>query len=241
VPSGFLLERPLFGYRFSCDVSRNGPQRLLYLEGECCIIESRLLRGLLKPHFHVIDIGANVGYTTLPMASAIGDGGSIVAIEPSPENLPELRKNIEINSLSNRVEIIASAVGDAPGDVGLKGGINSGVVAYGEAPHRVHIDRLDNLVNKPIDFIKMEVEGYEVKAINGAVTILSAQRPVLFSEVHPLLIRSIGDSVERMIRTLQEIYSMIRYYEPGNANNIAEKNNDDVWWVRARHRTIRYI
>jgi hypothetical protein len=87
----------------------------------------------------------------------------------------------------------------------------------------VHIDRLENLVNKPIDFIKMEVEGYEVKAINGAVTILSAQRPVLFSELRPLLIRSIVDSVERMIQILPEIYPMIRYYEPDNANNIAKK------------------
>jgi len=224
VTPGLLLERPLFGKRFACDVSRNGPQQLLYLEGERFISEAQLIRGLIKPHFRAIDIGANIGYMTLLMSSIINRPGSIVAIEPSPENLLELRRNVEINHLSNSIEIIEAAVGDVAGDIDLRGGINSGVAADGEAaPYRVRIDRLENLIEEPVDFIKMDIEGYEVRAINGAMRILVEQRPTLFLEVHPSLIRANGDSVEHLLQILRRIYSSTRYYESNRVGGITRK------------------
>ena len=127
VKRGTLLERRLFGHRFVCDVSRAGPQKLLYLIGERYVSEANLVRSLLAPGMKVVDVGANVGYYTLMFAQVVGPAGRIIAIEPSPENLPELKLNIERNKLRN-VEIVSKAVGNSQKEVGLRSGINSGVV-----------------------------------------------------------------------------------------------------------------
>jgi hypothetical protein len=107
-----LLWRKLFGYNFFCDVSRNGPQSLLFLEGERHLPEARLVQSLLKPEFRIVDVGANIGYYVLLFARAIGPNESIIALEPSPENLPELYINISRNGLGKIVEVIDHAVGN---------------------------------------------------------------------------------------------------------------------------------
>lgn len=143
---GTILSRPLFGYKFFCDVSRDGPQRLLFLEGERHIAEAQLILGLLERGFQVVDDCANIGDYVLLLSKGIGAEGNVVAIEPSPENLPELLSNVERNSLKNNVKIIATAVGASTGVVGLKRGINSGVVSDSNAAYSVRLDTLDNLV-----------------------------------------------------------------------------------------------
>ena len=74
---GTLLERNLFGHRFVCDVSRVGPQKLLYLIGERYVPEAKLIRSLLVPGMRVIDVGANIGYYALMFAQAVGPAGHI--------------------------------------------------------------------------------------------------------------------------------------------------------------------
>ena len=96
-----LLERRLFGHRFVCDVSRAGPQKLLYLIGERYVSEARLVKSLLTPGMKVADVGANVGYYTLMFAQVLGPAARIIAIEPSPENLLELKFNVRRNKLCN--------------------------------------------------------------------------------------------------------------------------------------------
>jgi hypothetical protein len=91
IEPGTLLERGLFGHRFVCDVSRTGPQKLLYLIAERYVPEASLVRSFLAPGMNVVDVGANIGYYTLMFAQVVGPEGRIITIEPSPENLPELR------------------------------------------------------------------------------------------------------------------------------------------------------
>jgi hypothetical protein len=153
VERGTLLERGLFGHRFVCDVSRAGPQKLLYLIGERYVSEASLVKSLLTPGMNVVDVGANVGYYMLMLAQVVGPAGRIIAIEPSPENLPELKLNIERNKLRN-VEIIPKAVGNARRGVGLRSGINSGVVRDDTRSYSVEQDLIDNIITEPIDFMK---------------------------------------------------------------------------------------
>jgi FkbM family methyltransferase len=213
VEAGTVLSRPLFGHKLFCDVSREGPQRLLFLEGERYIPEARLLLGLLKQGFRVVDVGANIGYYVLLFSKGIGTEGNIIAIEPSPENLPELRLNLERNSLRNNVSIIATAVGSATGVVGLKEGINSGVTSGGSAAYSVQIDTLDNLIKDRVDFIKIDVEGFESFVLKGAKDIISKWRPGLFVELHPVEIRQHGISIIDVVKQLQRLYRKIELYE----------------------------
>lgn len=210
---GTLVERRLFGFSFLCDVSRGGPPRLLYLEGERYVSEAEIVLGLLKPGFRVVDIGANIGYYCLLFFKGIGENGKVVAIEPSPENLRELRLNVERNNLNGKVDIIASAVGDQTDVVGLQSGLNSGITTDAEAPYRVPVDTLDNIVRETVDLVKMDIEGYEALALKGASRLLS-QCPILFIEIHPVHIRNLGSTAVAVVAHLREIYDDIEIFEP---------------------------
>jgi FkbM family methyltransferase len=223
VPGGTLLSRPLFGYRFISDVSRQGPSRLLYLEGERWIAERKLIRSVVKPGFHVVDVGANIGYYLLMFGKGVGPQGRVTAIEPSPENLKELLLNVERNALTDRVTVIPKAVGNATELVGLKAGINSGVTSDENAPFQVQIDTIDNLIKDHVDLIKMDIEGYEANALEGATGVLQRDKPILFIEVHPTQLRSQNSSATQVMRRLRDFYDDIACYEPVKNENIFSK------------------
>jgi len=223
VERGTLLERRLFGHRFVCDVSRAGPQKLLYLIGENCVSEGHLVRSLLAPGMNVVDVGANIGYYMLMFAQVVGPEGRIIAIEPSPENLPELKLNVERNKLRN-VEIIPKAVGNAQEGVGLRSGINSGVVCDITTPaYNVEQDLIDNIITEPIDFMKLDVEGYEGFALEGAQRVLSKYRPTVFLEIHPLELKQYGCGVGPIISRLLSIYDNVTMYEERDMSGLYKK------------------
>ena len=136
-------------------------QQMLYLEGERFIKERYLVKSLVSKGMTIVDIGANIGYYLLMLESVIGENGKIYCIEPSQENLPELKRNIKQNKLDN-VELIEAAVGSQKGTVGMKSGINAGVTDADHAPYQVEVDTLGALVSTSIDFIKIDVEGEEL-------------------------------------------------------------------------------
>jgi FkbM family methyltransferase len=223
VERGTLLERRLFGYRFVCDVSRAGPQKLLFLIGERHVSEANLVRSLLAPGMNVVDVGANIGYYTLMFAQVVGPEGRIVAIEPSPENLPELKLNVERNKLRN-VEIIPKAVGNEQKEIGLRSGINSGVVRDDTTPaYSVEQDLIDNIITEPIDFMKLDVEGYEGFALEGAQRILSKYRPIVFVEIHPLELKQCGWGVGSIINRLSRLYDNVTMYEERDMSGLYRK------------------
>jgi FkbM family methyltransferase len=213
VEPGTIVDRSLFGYKFFCDVSRDGPQRLLFLEGERQVAEAGLVLKLLKPGFHVVDVGANIGYYVLLFRKGIGPDGKVIAIEPSPENLPELLLNVERNSLDKNVEIIGAAVGALTGTAGLKRGINSGITCDNCAAYVVRLDTLDNLIGGRVDLIKIDVEGFESFVLKGATRIMSECRPILFVEIHPVEMKPHGISPIDVLRQLRQFYENIELYE----------------------------
>jgi FkbM family methyltransferase len=177
---------------------------------------------LLKPGFRAVDVGANIGYYVLLIRKAIGQTGKIVAIEPSPENLPELYLNIKCNSLTASVEVIESAIGSHTGFVCLRGGINSGVVLNGEAAYRVGIDTLDNLIEGSVDFLKIDIEGFEGHALRGAMRLLST-RPILFVEVHPAAVEAHGSTAAELIDWLTSLYDHVSIFEQVHEDGVLRK------------------
>jgi FkbM family methyltransferase len=219
VEPGTLLERELFGHRFVCDVSRAGPQKLLYLIGERYVSEANLVKSLLAPGMNVVDVGANIGYYTLMFAQVLGPAGRIIAIEPSPENLTELKLNIERNKLRS-VEIVPKAVGNVRKRVGLRSGINSGVVRDDTPVYSVEQDLIDNIITDPIDFMKLDIEGYEGFALEGAQRILTKFRPTVFLEIHPLELKQYGCGVGPIINRLSRNYDNVTMYEEKNMSGV---------------------
>jgi FkbM family methyltransferase len=154
------------------------------------------LSALLCPGLTFYDVGANVGYYTLIAARLVGATGRVVAFEPAPRNLAKLRRNLELNHFSNvsvRCEALSDTDTMAPFAL-VADPTQSKLAAQATAADHiagyveVKVRRLDALVDAEKlalpDFIKMDIEGGEVKALTGAVETLRQSRPVLLIELH---------------------------------------------------------
>lgn len=212
VKDRLILSRPFASRRLYIDVSRSPFQQMLYLEGERAIHDRHLLTRLVRPGTHVVDVGSNIGYITLLLHRAIGPAGRITCIEPSPENLTELKMNIEANRLSN-VTLHECALGSADGKTGLRSGINSGIVNIDEGAYSSELRQLDSLITHPVDFIKIDVDGYEGQVLSGAVETIRRDRPSLLIEFHPKLVKRHHSSFAQIMEFLLLWYRDIEFYD----------------------------
>jgi len=146
-----------------------------------------VLKRLLRPGAHVIDIGSNIGCHVVTMARVIGAGGSLLAIEANPDVADLLRCTVAANHL-RQVRITQAAVLDRSCEVELfardedLGGGAIGVPGWENDPwlrehrrHRVRAITLDDLTAdiESIDLIHMDVEGCELAILAGAERLLS--------------------------------------------------------------------
>jgi FkbM family methyltransferase len=110
----------------------------------------------------------------------VGPSGKVLAFEPNPNNLRNLRRHIAVNSIRN-VEIIDAAVSSTEGHAYFGGGDYRG--RLGEtAGTRVRTVKLDDF-GIP-ELIKMDIEGAELDALAGAKNILAARKTVWFIATH---------------------------------------------------------
>ena len=212
LPSPSWVSRPLFGGRMHMDLSRSDAQQMLFLEGERFIDERAVLARMLRPGMTIVDVGANIGYYLLLFQQAVGEGGTVICVEPSEENLPELRRNIAENPRGT-VRLHEIALGAEEGEIGLRSGINSGVVDMQEAEHVARVRRLDAVVTERVDLLKIDVEGYEGQVLAGARDLLERDKPAIFLELHPHIIPRFGYSLRGILDDLGQIYSSVRLFE----------------------------
>ena len=123
-----------------------------------------------------VDVGSNLGHYTL-LASGICDA-DVISIEPIKSTVIKLKKNVEINNLSNKVSILNYGVGDKHEILNFttnKTAMNS--VSLKESVHtdKVEVKILDEILkNYKPTFIKIDVEGYEYNVLKGALNILKS-------------------------------------------------------------------
>jgi len=129
-----------------------------------------------------VDVGAGYGRYTVRMAEFYA---LVYAIEPLPEHLRILRKNIEINNLDN-VIILPFLAYDRKGEIPIYlNGLSSSCIKRPDMTDYITVkaDRLDNLI-KNADVIKIDVEGAEFIVLKGAERLLKKDKPVLIIEHH---------------------------------------------------------
>jgi FkbM family methyltransferase len=212
LPSPSWVSRRLFGGTMHMDLSRSEAQQFLFLEGERFVEERKLLSEMLRSGMTVVDVGANIGYYLLLFQQQVGVNGKVICVEPSEENLPELRKNLAANT-AVKASLHEVALGAEEGEIGLRSGINSGVVEVEQAAHVVRIRRLDSLISERVDMLKIDVEGYEGQVLAGAQTLIERDRPAIFLELHPHIIGRFGYSLRGILADLARVYPSIKLYE----------------------------
>jgi FkbM family methyltransferase len=141
----------------------------------------------VRPESVFYDVGANVGFYSLLASSLVG-AGKVFAFEPVLRNLNYLRKHLALNRVTN-VEVLAFALSDKKGtasfrieQTGFRGHLSS------EGDTTVSTETLDSLVEEgrilPPNYIKMDIEGAELMALQGARETFARYRPVLFLATH---------------------------------------------------------
>lgn len=169
-PRGREVEAELFGSRVRLDLS-NYIERSAYL-GVFEPEETRLIASFLKPGMVVFDVGANIGYYTLLTSPLVGPTGSVYAFEPSSYAFNKLTRAVKENRLTN-VRTFKLALGAQEGELELspciEGNHTPNLLEGGG--EKIHVTTLDSFVREHsiqrIDFLKMDVEGFEPFVVEG--------------------------------------------------------------------------
>jgi len=138
----------------------------------------RMLRENIKKGSIVVDGGANIGFFTLLLSRLVGKDGKVYAFEPDYNNFKILKKNIKINKITN-VIVEKKAISDKTGvdELYICPYDISSHVLYDEGKDYSHnevktITLDDYFKNIDVDFIKLDIDGSEARAINGAKNVL---------------------------------------------------------------------
>lgn len=156
--------------------------------GEYGKAEVAFLRALVRPGDVVLDIGANIGALTIPLAQVPGVG-AVHAWEPQPYVRELLEENVLLATPPDGpVAIHAEALGEAPGelhvpDLDYTQLGNFGGVALGDTGGTVvPVRTLDSYQFPRVDLLKADVEGHEAKVLRGARETIARCRPLLYLE-----------------------------------------------------------
>ena len=142
----------------------------------------------LRPGMTVIDIGANLGVYSLPMARRVGPHGHVFAYEPASEPRAFLERSREINRADN-LHIVAAAVSDVPREghlvIGLSSELNSlSGSGPGEAVRITTLDEEDRTRGwSAVDFIKIDAEGEEERILAGGKAFFARHSPLVQFEI----------------------------------------------------------
>jgi FkbM family methyltransferase len=155
--------------------------------------ETACARELASEGSVAIDVGANVGMFTVPMAIAVGSSGRVLAVEPCSENVLRLVRNLELNELDN-VEVHGVALAEEEGEVLLQLGADPAfhstatvdrARATGDCTvvRAQTLDRIWHEAGSPdVCFLKVDTEGGELDVLRGGSALLRAFRPSILLE-----------------------------------------------------------
>jgi len=181
-----ILQGKLRGYRWITGSSNHG----CWL-GSYEFEKQNYVSNLVKPGSVIFDIGAHVGFYTLLFSVLAGDSGQVIAFEPFPANAKYLKQHIQMNKLNN-VRMYEAAMAEKAGTADFETGISSsmGHITDQISPStfQVKLVNIDELVNSgevpPPDYIKLDIEGAELRALQGATETLKKHHPSIFLATH---------------------------------------------------------
>jgi FkbM family methyltransferase len=192
-------------------------------EGVWAEKDVQFFKRILKPGMRVIDVGANLGHHTVVFSKLIGEGGQVLSCEPQSLIFQLLQANIALNGCKNVVaQQVAVGVSsgslklwpidyDQPGNVGALGvSQQEGHAVRNHGGEDIEMLVTDDFVlkhfgAKKVDFVKIDVQSYELYVLQGAKELLAKHKPDLFLEISPYFMRHTGYDY-------REIYALLASY-----------------------------
>lgn len=159
----------------------------------------------------VFDIGACIGDHTVTYAEWVGPNGSVVAFEPNPEAYKCLSHN---TASLPQVLTVHDGLSDVDAIVSIKVLDNAGASYLLETEGDIYVGPLDYYEYDRVDFIKIDVEGYEVKVLKGASETINKCRPVMLIEVNSGALERSGSSATELLDLLVSMKYSIEITDP---------------------------
>ena len=161
-------------------------QKIIYNDRNFYEIETlEYLQGRYGNFKNILDIGSNIGNHMLFYCSKM-QAQRVICFEPNDFNHSVLIKNIELNNLQQIVTVHNCALGETAGK-----GVQKDFTLMNTGMNRIETDqqgaidikRLDDFGYSNIDFVKIDVEGFEVEVLKGAGETITRCKPVVMIEV----------------------------------------------------------
>jgi FkbM family methyltransferase len=217
----------------------------------------QLFEAFCKEDSNVIDVGANIGVTAV-IAGLLAPKGSVLALEPVKDTFEYLAGNIARSKLTN-VRCIHAAASSAEGHVQVvtrPGHSFASFVGYedvmqryaGYDEERVDAVTLDQLVEREggarIDFVKIDVEGFELEVLRGCPLLLKRSQPTVLLEANHYCLNifrriSMVDFTEEILSYFPIVYAVDVSSE---MLDLTSKTNHPVFFhdnvVRGRYQNL---
>ncbi|MGI0073092.1 MAG: FkbM family methyltransferase [Nitrosotalea sp.] len=228
--------------------------RVIYLTGYYEPNEFKILDKLLKQGMSFLDAGANMGLYTIFASRKVGKSGLVIAIEPSSREFERLRANVKINQLKN-VQMIQAAISLKEGEADLLvanddhvGHNTLGNFAYDDVilkqKERVIVKTIDGIVSKlnlpRLDIIKMDIEGSEFFALQGAEKTLKHFKPILMIELFNQSLKPQGCDTDMIFHFLTSLgYIIYGFDELANLSELKKVDGSSSQNVFAMHNSSK--
>ncbi|MDC9722842.1 MAG: FkbM family methyltransferase [Urechidicola sp.] len=207
-------------------------QENIFFLGEYEKAELKTLNYFLNQNSVFVDLGANFGLYTLYASKLIGMDGKVISFEPFKKNYKALTNNIAINNFNN-IQSENIAVGEREGEINLyydSSEMNLGMAStkfiensYREKATIITLDSYfsDKSISR-IDFVKIDIEGHEYKALLGMKNLLLRHHPTLLIEI--LREEELPNNEDKVIRFLSSL-GYIKYFINDNGSISLKQNN----------------
>lgn len=201
--------------------------------------ELRLLPLLIKRGAVCVDVGAALGAYAIPMALLAGASGAVLAFEPRTDAAKRLSKIGALLGLAAlRVENAALGATARTGGLvvprrrravpgrsymttgAICDGLDEGLLETPALEVSIHaLDHVRSRLDRPIQFIKCDVEGFELDVFQGSRRVLAEDRPVVLCELEERHATRYGRTVADVMDLFQEVgYTVPR--SPTDARNV---------------------
>lgn len=206
-----VLLRTANGYKMFVDARDVSIAPHLIVDGAFEEYTDAVLRSIIRPGMHILEIGANVGVFTLLMAHRTGSKGSVLSFECDPELAQIVRDNLEINGLAHIGKVDDRAVSDKVGTLRFFSASHhrgNGTLIEGlEQIPRMSLERreievqsttIDEILKEQthgFDLVKIDAEGAESAIFRGGSSLFADRAKPLrvIVEFAPAFISSSGD------------------------------------------------
>ncbi|CAN1211251.1 hypothetical protein TUMEXPCC7403_13710 [Tumidithrix helvetica PCC 7403] len=197
--------------------------------GEWADLEVSLFASILELGDEVIEVGCNLGMHTIPLCKFVGITGKVIGFEAQRVLHQVLCGNMAINNITNAY-LYNYAIGEMDSHIyipslnyetqGNYGALSLGNYISGEKIDLRMLDSIEAIADlTKLRLIKIDVEGMEAEVIQGAKTIISKFRPILFVENNQ---SEKGENLIQLISSLDYscYWFCARGYNPNNYNHI---------------------